>query len=130
MLEEYNEIWEKVSNNIKNEFDSEPVWNEIYLRTKIKWYEGKINSNFYNDKIPKGSSKYVCLSVILIYSVYATGKNYYPHVFLEECKYIVKEKKMPAYITDDTGIASDDSDEENSEKENSNYENSDEENSV
>ena len=42
---------------------------------------------------------------------------------------------MPEYITDDIGIASDDSDEENSdkenvEKENSNEENSDEENSV
>ena len=30
------------------------------------------------------------LSVILIDSVYRTGKNYYPQVFLEECKYIVK----------------------------------------
>ena len=104
------------------------------LRTKIKLYEGKINSNFYNDKIPKEGSKCVCLSVILIDSVYTTGKDDYSHVFLEECKYIVKEKKMSEYITDDTGIASDDSDEqnsdkENSEKENSNEENSDEENS-
>ena len=37
---------------------------------------------------------------------------------------------MPEYITDDTGIASDDSDQENSEKENSNEENSDEEDLV
>ena len=39
--------------------------------------------------------------VTLIDSVYRTGKNYYPQVFLEECKYVVQEKKMPQYITDD-----------------------------
>ena len=39
--------------------------------------------------------------VTLIDSVYRTGKNYYPRVFLEECKYVVQEKKIPQYITDD-----------------------------
>ena len=33
--------------------------------------------------------------------VYRTDKNYYPQVFLGACKYAVKEKKMPEYITDD-----------------------------
>ena len=55
----------------------------------------------------------------MIDSVYKTGKNYYPQAILEECKYVVKEKKMPEYITDDIEIFSDDSDEENSDKENS-----------
>ena len=43
-------------------------------------------------------------------------------MFLEEYKYVVKEKKMPEYITDDIEISSDsdreDSDEENSDDEN------------
>ena len=51
-------------------------------------------------------------SVILIASVFKTGKNYYPQVFLEECKYIIKEKKVIRYITDDLEISSGDSDEE------------------
>ena len=54
-----------------------------------------MNTNFQNNKIPKESSQFICLSVILIDSVYRTGKNYYPQVFLEECKYAVKEKKIP-----------------------------------
>ena len=33
------------------------------------------------------------LSEILIDSAFRTGKNYYPQVFFEECKYVVKEKK-------------------------------------
>ena len=52
---------------------------------------------------------------------------------LEECKYVVKEKKIPKYIIDDIEISSDSDrenyDEENAYKENSDKENSDEENS-
>ena len=33
--------------------------------------------------------------------------NTYPQVFLIECKYIEKEKKMIRYITDDLQISSD-----------------------
>ena len=47
-------------------------------------------------------------------------------MFLEECKYIVKGKKMPRYITDDVEILSD-SETEDSDEENS-HENSDEKN--
>ena len=34
------------------------------------------------------------------------GKNHYPKVFLVECKYIVKEKKMSKFIKDDREISS------------------------
>ena len=30
--------------------------------------------------------------------MFRTGKSYYPQVFLEECKYVIKEKKVPKYI--------------------------------
>ena len=45
-LEKYNEIWTKVSNSIKNTFNSEPVYNEKYLNTKLKSYKKKINTNY------------------------------------------------------------------------------------
>ena len=32
LLEKYNEIWEKVQNSIKKEFESKPVYNEKYLK--------------------------------------------------------------------------------------------------
>ena len=63
----------------------------------------------------------------MIDSVFRTGKNYYPQVFLEEREYIVKDKKMPEYVTDNIEISSDsdreDSDEVNSDETNSNEEN-------
>ena len=88
---------EKVKNTIKKEFDSEPVYNEKYVKAKIKSYNGKISTSFYKNKIPKEGSQFICLSVILIDSVFRTGKSYYLQMFLEECKYIVKEEKMPVY---------------------------------
>ena len=38
--------------------------------------------------------------------------NYYPQAFLEECKYIAKEKKMSNYIIDDINVFPDDYDRE------------------
>ena len=32
MLEKHNEIWGNVRNNIKRKLDSEPVYNEKYLK--------------------------------------------------------------------------------------------------
>ena len=99
-LEKYNKIWNKVSNSIKKGFDSEPVYHEKYLKTKVKSYQGELNVNF--------------LSAIFMDFVFKIGKNFYPQVFLGECKYIVKEKKV---ITDDLEISSDDSNKEISDKE-------------
>ena len=47
LLEKYHEIWGKNKNIIKKEFNSEPVYNEKYLKAKIKSYNGKINTNFH-----------------------------------------------------------------------------------
>ena len=62
LLKEYNEIWEKVKNNLKKEFDSEPVYNEKYLKAKIKLCNGKISINFHDNKIPKEGSQHMFFS--------------------------------------------------------------------
>ena len=41
LLEKYNTIWDKVSANIKTEFDSKLVYNKNYLETKIKSHGGE-----------------------------------------------------------------------------------------
>ena len=52
LLQKYMEIWEKVKNSLIEEFDSKPIYNEK-LKAKRKSYNGKINTNFHNNKIPK-----------------------------------------------------------------------------
>ena len=78
LLEKDNEIWEKVKNSIKKEFDSEPVYNKKDLKSKIKSYNGKINTNFRRNKIPKEVSQFIYLPVILMDSVFKTGKKLLP----------------------------------------------------
>ena len=41
LLDKYNEIWDKVSNTIKEGFNSEYVYYKKHLITKIKSYERK-----------------------------------------------------------------------------------------
>ena len=47
----------------------------------------------------------------LIDSVLKKDEHYYSQVFLKECKYIEKEKKLIRYITSNLKFSSDDSDE-------------------
>ena len=38
LLEKFKKNWDKVSNAIKKGYDSEPIYNKKYLRTKVKSY--------------------------------------------------------------------------------------------
>ena len=66
LLEIYNKIWEKIKNSFKEEFGSEPMYNEKYLKAKIKSYNRKIDTNFHNNEISNEGSQFTCLLVIFI----------------------------------------------------------------
>ena len=55
LLKKYNKIWERVSNLLDIKFDSEPLYddNDKYIKTKVKLYGGKINTNFQDIKNTK-----------------------------------------------------------------------------
>ena len=93
LVEKYNEIWGKVTNFMKKGFDSEPVYNDKYLKTKINSYEGKTITKIQDAKVLKEGSLQICVSVILIHSVFEIDKNYYMEMLLKESKYVVKEEK-------------------------------------
>ena len=89
LLEKHNTIWDKVSADIKQKFDSEPVYNKIFLKTKIKSHGDEV-SDFYDKKIPKVDSNHTCLEVISLDSALNKDGNYYPQVFLKECKEVIR----------------------------------------
>ena len=90
LLGKYNIAWEKVSADIKKDFDSEPVYNKIFLKTKRKSHSNEI-TDFYDKKIPKIDSNHTCLAVTSLDSTLKKDDNYYLQVFLKECKYIEKK---------------------------------------
>ena len=75
LLEKYA-IWDKVSTDIKKEFDSEPVYNTEFFKTKIKSH-GNEFTYFYDREIPKVDSNHNCLAVInLDYALRKDDKYY------------------------------------------------------
>ena len=46
ILKKYPEIWNKTKSLTKKEFNSEPVYNDKYIKTKIKIYKNKVYTNF------------------------------------------------------------------------------------
>ena len=89
------------------EFDSEPVYgdNDKYIKTKIKMYENRVNTNFQGKEVPKKKSSYKCLSLIMLDSVIRVNKKYYPKTLLEECKYVIRKNKMEKRVKDDLDLS-------------------------
>ena len=77
LLKKYTKIWEKISNLMNIEFDSEPVCgdNGKYIKSKIKLYGDKINTNFQGKIIPKENASYRCLSLITLDSLKSIKKS-------------------------------------------------------
>ena len=103
LLKRYTKIWGKNSSLMNIEFDSEPVYgdNDKYIKTKIKSYGDKVNTNFQGKKVPKENASYKCLSLIIVDSVIRINKKYYPQTLLEECKDEIKNNKVENVINDD-----------------------------
>ena len=57
LLEIYNEIWDKASKFIKRELVVSLYIIINILKTKVKSYKGKVNTNFHDDKMPKEDSQ-------------------------------------------------------------------------
>ena len=87
----------------KKEFDSEPIYNKGFVKTKIKYHGNEI-TDFYDKNVLHVDSNYICLAVISLNFALEKDGNYYSQVFLNtkciyiECKYI--EKKVIRHIND------------------------------
>ena len=77
LLKKYTEIWKTVSILTKIKFGSEPVYgdNDKYIKTKIKLYGVKVNTNFQGKKLSKENASYNCLSLIMLDSVIRVNKK-------------------------------------------------------
>ena len=112
LFKKYCKIWKTIKGLLGIEFNSEPVYGDTdsYIKTKVKMYDNRINTNFQGKEVPKEDSSYKCLSLLMLDSVVKVGKKYYPQVFLEEYKYIKRKNKMFNYINDDLEMTSSDED--------------------
>ena len=116
-LERYTKIWEKISDLIDKKFDSDPVYNNKYINTKIRSYNNDIITNFYdndnkNNKLPEKNKAYRCMSLISLDSIIKINKKYYPQILLQECVYKLINRKVENIITNINLDSSSESDNE------------------
>ena len=100
-------------NKLGIKFHSLPVHDKKYIKTKVKEYDGVIETNFLGNDFPKENKHYTCIACITIDSVMRIDKKNYPQVYLEECKYKIKRIQMSRFINaelDSDSNSDDDSD--------------------
>ena len=66
MLDKYNEIWNKIKEKLNIKSDSMPVYDEKYMKAKVRKFNDMIKTNFLGDKIRKESIDYICIACITI----------------------------------------------------------------
>ena len=86
LLKKCNTIWDKVSADIKKEFDSESVNNKVFWEPKQNLMAIKLQ--IFTIKISPLGSYNTCLAVTSSDSAHKKDENYYWQVFLKQCKYI------------------------------------------
>ena len=81
LFKNYNKKWEKTEKLLNIDFESKPIYDDKYRKTKINIYSGSIITNFHNKEMPKEKALCKCLSIIMIDSVIKANKKYYPQTF-------------------------------------------------
>ena len=98
VLHKYKEVSDKIKNKFNIKFYSMHVYDEKYMKAKVRVFNGVIETNFLGDEIPKESMHYTCIACITIDPVMRMEKKNYTQFYLEECKYKMKKTKMSKFI--------------------------------
>ena len=52
-----------------------PVYDETYIKAKVREFDGKIKTNILGDGVPKENMHYTCIACIIIDSVMKMDKK-------------------------------------------------------
>ena len=107
----YTKIWNKIKKLLNIKFQSQPIHDDKYIKTKEKIFDETINTLFSDDKVPKGRSHYICIAAICIDSVLRIDMKNHPQAYLEQCKYKIKRRRPVEFIDAEVDLSSSDTDE-------------------
>ena len=97
LLNKYNKIQDKIQEKLNIKFHSKPVYDQKYLKAKVREFDGVIKTSFLGNEIPKENMHYARIASICIDSVMRMDKKNYPQVYLEESKYRVEKIQMSRF---------------------------------
>ena len=84
---------EKIKKLLGVDFDSQPVYDEKYIKTWVKTFEDKVITKFADNEVPKENTHYSCIAPIFVDSKIKLESESYPQVNLEQCTFRLEKKK-------------------------------------
>ena len=75
------------------EFDSKSVYDEKYIKTRVKTFQDKVITKFTDSEIPKQNTHYSCIAAICVDSVIKLEKENYLQVNVEQYKFRLNKMK-------------------------------------
>ena len=73
--EKYEEVWDVIKNKPGIKFHSEPVYEQKYLKAKVREYDSVIKTNFLGNGVPKENMHFTCIACVTIDSVMKMNKK-------------------------------------------------------
>ena len=100
LLEKFKAIWTKIEDLKNIVVNALPVYDDRYIKTKIRTYGGKVYSNFCSLNVPENDIECQSFTVISIGSLLVYEIKYYLQVYLDNCAYKIAKKQMTDYLDD------------------------------
>ena len=75
VLDKYNKTWNKIKEKLSIKFHSMPVYDETYIKAKVREFDGKIKIKILGDEMPEENMHYTCIVCIAIDSVMRMDKK-------------------------------------------------------
>ena len=75
-----------------------PVYDDRYIKTKIRTYGDKVYTNFRVLNVPENDIECEYFRVISIDSLLVYENKYYMQVYLDNCSYKIVNKQMTDYL--------------------------------
>ena len=101
LLEKYKAVWTKTEDLENIKLNALPVYDDRYIKTKIKTYGDKVYNGFRDLNVSEDDTECESFTVISIYSLLVYENKYYLPVYLDNCAYKFVNKEMTDYLDDD-----------------------------
>ena len=100
LLEKYKTIQTKIEGLKIIEFNVLSVYDDRYIKTKIRAYGDNVYINFHGLNVPEDGVECKSFTVISIDSLVVYENKYYLQVYLDNCAYKIVDKPMTNYTDD------------------------------
>ena len=98
LLEKYKAIWTRIEDFKKIKLNALPVYDDRYIKTKIRTFGDKVYTNFRGLNVPEDDIQCGSFTIFSIDSLLVYNKKYYLQVYLGNCAYEIVNKQITDYL--------------------------------